>query len=205
MRATIDGNEAAASVAYRLNEVCASTRSRRPRRWPSWPTSGRAERRPNVWGTVPDRGGDAERGRRGRRAARRAAGRGADDDLHRVAGPAADDPQHVQDRRRADADGVPRGGAVARGAGAVDLRRPLRRDGGAPDRLRAARLGLGAGGARPGAGRAGGDARDARAVRALLRRLPHLARAQHDRAALRRRPAGAGPRGAGPRRTAPGR
>ena len=30
------------------------------------------------------------------------------------------------------------------------------------------------------------------AVRALLRRLPHLARAEHDRAALRRRPAGAG-------------
>ena len=48
------------------------------------------------------RGGDAERGRRGRRAARRAAERGADDDVHRLAGPAADDPEHVQDRRRAD-------------------------------------------------------------------------------------------------------
>ena len=49
------------------------------------------------------RGGrDAERGRRGRRAARRAAERGAGDDVHRLAGPAADDPEHVQDRRRAD-------------------------------------------------------------------------------------------------------
>ena len=56
------------------------------------------------------------------------------------------------------AGGAARGRAVAGGAGAVDLRRPLRRDGGAPDRLRAARLGLGAGGARPGAGRAGRDA-----------------------------------------------
>ena len=47
---------------------------------------------------------------------------------------------------------------VARRAGAVDLRRPLRRDGGPPDRFRAARLGVGPGGARPGAGRAGRDA-----------------------------------------------
>ena len=54
---------------------------------------------------------DAERGRRRRRRARRAADRRADDDVHGVAGPAADDPEHVQDRRRADADGLPRGGA----------------------------------------------------------------------------------------------
>ena len=46
--------------------------------------------------------------------------------------------------------------------------------------------------------------RDARAVRALLRRLPHLARAEHDRAALRRRPARARARGAGPRAPRPG-
>ena len=42
---------------------------------------------------------DAERGRRGGRAARRAAGRRAGDDVHGVAGPPADDPEHVQDRR----------------------------------------------------------------------------------------------------------
>ena len=101
---------------------------------------------------------DAERGRRGRRAARRAAERRAGDDVHRLAGPAADDPEHVQDRRRADAGGAARRRPVAGGAGAVDLRRPLGRDGGAADRLRAARLGVGAGGARPGAGRAGRDA-----------------------------------------------
>src|SRR6201992_695186 len=52
-RATIDGNEAAASVAYRLNEVCCIS--------PITPSSPMAELtdewssagRPNVWGTVP--------------------------------------------------------------------------------------------------------------------------------------------------------
>jgi pyruvate-ferredoxin/flavodoxin oxidoreductase len=53
MRATIDGNEAAASVAYRLNEVCCI--------YPITPSSPMAEladewsskQRPNVWGNVP--------------------------------------------------------------------------------------------------------------------------------------------------------
>jgi len=51
--AMIDGNEAAASVAYRLNEVCAiypitpsSTMAELADQWS-------AERRPNVWGSVP--------------------------------------------------------------------------------------------------------------------------------------------------------
>ncbi len=52
-RATVDGNEAAASVAYRLNEVCCI--------YPITPSSPMAELadewssqgRPNVWGTVP--------------------------------------------------------------------------------------------------------------------------------------------------------
>jgi pyruvate-ferredoxin/flavodoxin oxidoreductase len=52
-RATVDGNEAAASVAYRLNEVCCI--------YPITPSSPMAEladdwssrHRPNVWGTVP--------------------------------------------------------------------------------------------------------------------------------------------------------
>ena len=53
MRATIDGNEAAASVAYRLNEVCCI--------YPITPSSPMAEladewssqHRPNIWGSVP--------------------------------------------------------------------------------------------------------------------------------------------------------
>ncbi|MBV7703243.1 pyruvate:ferredoxin (flavodoxin) oxidoreductase [Nocardia nova] len=52
-RATVDGNEAAVSVAYRLNEVCCI--------YPITPSSPMAEladewscqRRPNLWGTVP--------------------------------------------------------------------------------------------------------------------------------------------------------
>jgi pyruvate-ferredoxin/flavodoxin oxidoreductase len=53
MRTTIDGNEAAASVAYRLNEVCCI--------YPITPSSPMAELadewaskgRENLWGTVP--------------------------------------------------------------------------------------------------------------------------------------------------------
>ncbi len=53
MQATIDGNEAAAHVAYRLNELCAI--------YPITPSSTMAELadewashlRPNIWGTVP--------------------------------------------------------------------------------------------------------------------------------------------------------
>jgi pyruvate-ferredoxin/flavodoxin oxidoreductase len=52
-RTVIDGNEAAVSVAYRLNEVCCI--------YPITPSSPMAEladdwaseKRPNVWGTVP--------------------------------------------------------------------------------------------------------------------------------------------------------
>jgi pyruvate-ferredoxin/flavodoxin oxidoreductase len=52
-RATVDGNEAAASVAYRLNEVCCI--------YPITPSSPMAEladewsshKRPNLWGGVP--------------------------------------------------------------------------------------------------------------------------------------------------------
>ena len=105
------------------------------------------------------RGRDAERGRSVGRAPRRAAGRRAGDDVHRLSGPAADDPEHVQDRRGADRGRDARRRALAGGAGAVDLRRPLRRDGGAPDRLCPAGVRVGAGGPRPGARCARGDAR----------------------------------------------
>ena len=54
-------------------------------------------------------------------------------DVHGVAGPAPDDPQHVQDRRRAHAGRHPRRRADLRDPRALDLRRPERRDGGPPD------------------------------------------------------------------------
>ena len=100
---TMDGNEAAASVAHRLSEVIAIypiTPSSNMGEWADeWSAQGQEEH----LGHGPARHRDAVRGRRRRRGPRRAAGRRADDDLHGVAGPAADDPEHVQDRRRADA------------------------------------------------------------------------------------------------------
>ncbi len=198
MRATVDGNEAAASVAYRLNEICCI--------YPITPSSPMAELadewasqgRPNVFGTRACRGRDAERGRCRRRPSRRAAERRPRDHLHRLAGSAADDPEHVQDRRRADAGGASCRRPLARSAGAVDLRRPLGRDGGPPDGLRSPRVGVRSGGTRPGTGRSGRNASDSSSVRALLRRLPHVARAEHDRAAVRRRPPRTRARGARP-------
>jgi len=52
-RATVDGNEAAVSVAYRLNEVCCiypiTPSSPMAELADEWATAGR----PNIWGTVP--------------------------------------------------------------------------------------------------------------------------------------------------------
>jgi len=52
----------------------------------------------------------------------------AGDDVHGVPGTPPDDPEHVQDRRRADTGGHPRGGPHARHTCPLDLRRPQRRD-----------------------------------------------------------------------------
>ena len=203
MRETLDGNGAAASVAYRLNEVCCI--------YPITPSSTMAELadewaskgQTNVWGTVPS-------------VVEMQSEAGAAGSLHgALQGGALSTtftasqglllmiPNMYKIAGELTAVRDARGGPVAGGAGTVDLRRPLRRDGRAADGFRAARLGVGPGGARPGADRAGRDARDAGAVPALLRRLPHLARAEHDRDALRRRPAGARARGAGPRASRP--
>ena len=71
---------------------------------------------------------------------------------------------------------------AAGGAGALDLRRSLRRDGRADDRLGDALLELGAGSARPGARRAAAPRLPSRIpVPPLLRRVPHVARGQQDR------------------------
>ena len=189
MFVTVDGNEAAAFVAHRASEVIAiypiTPASAMGELADAWSAAGTPE--PLGRGAPGDR--DAERGRRGRRRARRAPGRRADDDLHRVAGPAPDAARHVQDRRRADLRGDPRRRPHARDARALDLRRPQRRDGrarrpasrcSAPRRCRRRRTS-------PRSPR--GDARGARAVPPLLRRLPHLARGREDRAARRGRPA----------------
>src|SRR5581483_4532168 len=85
-----------------------------------------------------------------------------------------------------DVHGLPRRRAHRRHARAVHLRRPLRRDGRTRHGLRAALLLIRAGGARPGARRHRRDTRVARPVSALLRRLPHVPRAERRRSRPRR-------------------
>ena len=187
---TVDGNEAAASVAHRVNDVIAI--------YPITPSSAMGELadawsaagRPNIWGQVPSVTEMQSRGRRHRRRARRPPGRRAGDDVHRQPGPAPDDPEPLQDRRRADPVLLPRRGPDRGHARALDLRRPLRRDGVPADRRRDAGVGVGTGGAGFRADRPGGDAARPRAAAALLRRLPYLARGRDDPGARRRRAEG---------------
>ena len=129
---------------------------------------------------------DAERGRRRRHAPRRAPGGRAGDDVHRVAGLAAHDPRPVQDRGRAHSRRDSRRGAHNRHPRALDLLRPLRRDGDAADRVGAARVLVGPGGAGHGGDHARGHPRVPRAVPPFLRWLPHLARGGEDRGAVER-------------------
>ena len=101
-RIVVDGNEAAAAVAHRLSEVIAI--------YPITPSSPMGELADCVVGPRPHQPlgrrapghGDAVGGGRGGRRARRASGRRPRHHLHRLPGPAPDDPQHVQDRGRAD-------------------------------------------------------------------------------------------------------
>ncbi len=144
-RITIDGNEAVASVAHRTNEVIAIYPITPSSNMGEWADEWSAKGKKNIWGTIPTVTEMQSEGGRRRRRPRRPAGRRPDDDLHGVAGPPADDPQHVQDRRRADLVLHARVGAHGRVPRAVDLRRSLRRDGVPPDRLRDAGLRLGAG------------------------------------------------------------
>ena len=180
----LDGNEAAARVAYALSEVSRSIRSRRRRRWARPPTPGRPQGGRNLRRRARRRR-DAVGGRSRRSAARSPPGRIPRHDVHRVAGSVAHAAQHVQDRRGVDADGDPRGGQVAGDTCALDLRRPQRRHGRPDDGFRDAVRRIGAGGARFRGGRPRGDAADPGAVPPLLRRFPHLARDQPRRVARR--------------------
>ncbi len=98
--ATLDGNTAVAHVAYRVNDGCAI--------FPITPSSPMAELA-DEWsaagqtntGATPFRPGDAGGGRRCWGGARVAPNRRADHDFYRLAGPAPDDAEHVQDCGRA--------------------------------------------------------------------------------------------------------
>ena len=112
-------------------------------------TSGPPHGLKNIFGTTRQGRRDAVRGRRGRRGARLSGRRRSDHHLHRVSGPAADDPQYVQDRWRAAARRVPCLRAYRRHPRAEHLRRPFRRHGLPPDRLCHALRGQRAGGHGP--------------------------------------------------------
>ena len=203
-RVTMDGNEAAASVAYRLNEVCciypitpSSTMAELADQWSS-------ERRPNVWGTVPavvemqSEGGAAGALHGALQAGALATTFTASQGLllmipnmYKIAGELTSAVFHVAARSLAaqglsifgdhsDVMAVRRTGFALLASASVQEAHDLALV------AQAATL------------------RVAGAVHALLRRLPHLARAEHDRAALRRRPARAGPRGARARPPRPG-
>ena len=186
---TVDGNEATANIAHLCNEVMAI--------YPITPSTGLGELpdawaaagRKNAFGTVPvvvemQSEAGAVRGR-----PRLAPGRGADDHLHRLPGPVVDDPEHVQDRRGIDRDGLPRHRPRRGHPRPVDLRRPQRRDGVPHDGLCVAFVGVGAGIAGHGPDRPGGDAGKPHPLPPLFRRLPHFPRGEQDRATDRgRRP-----------------
>ena len=179
---TMDGNTAVAHVAYRVNEVCAI--------YPITPSSTMAELADewsaegvkNIWGNVPVvQEMQSEGGAAG--AVHGALQSGALTttftasqglllmlpNMFKIAGELTATVFHVAARSLAT-------------SGAVDLRRPFRRDGRAHHRLRAALLGLTVQEAHDTALIAqAATLQVAHAVPAFLRRLPHLARAQHAR------------------------
>ena len=120
-RVTIEGNEAVATIAHALSEVIAI--------YPITPSTPMGEladawqaaERPNLWGTVPrviemqSEGGAAGvlHGALQTGVAR--------DDIHRLAGFAAHDPQYVQNCWRTDASGLSCGSSLTGNAGTVDL------------------------------------------------------------------------------------
>ena len=132
---TIDGNEAAASVAFRLNEVVAiypiTPSSPMAELCDTWACRGQKEH----MGRRRLRNRDAVGGRRCRRGTRRPSGGGADHDLHGIAGAPPDDTGHVQDRRRAHPLCDARRGKDAGHPCALHIRRSFRRNGLPPDGL----------------------------------------------------------------------
>ena len=118
---TIDGNTAVGHVAYAFSDVAAI--------YPITPSSPMAEvsdewaanGRKNLFGQTVRIAEMQSEARRCGRGSRLSGGWRADHDLHRVPGPAADDPQHVQDLRRAAAVRVPRISARALAAHALSI------------------------------------------------------------------------------------
>ena len=145
---TMDGNEAVASVAHRINEVIAIYPITPSSNMGEWADEWSAKGSKNIWGTVPtvaemqSEGGAAGAVHGALQAGALTTTFTASQGLllmipnmYKIAGELTSFCMHVTR-------------AHARDARALDLRRPLRRDGVPPDRVRAALLRLGAGGAR---------------------------------------------------------
>ena len=182
-KVTIDGNEAAAYVAHQINEVIAIYPITPSSNMGEWADQWSAEGKTNIWGTVPtviemqSEGGAAGALHGALQAGSLCTTFTASQGLllmipnmYKIAGELTPTVFHIAARTLAV-------------AGALDFRRPQRRDGRARHRVRHAVLQLGAGSDGPGADRAGRHAGSARAVPALLRRLPHLARSRQGRTA----------------------
>ena len=166
--ATMDGNTAVAHVAYRRQRGVRDLSDHALLdRWPSSPTNGRRKGSPTSWAPCRwCRRCRSEGGAAG--AVHGALQSGALTTTFTASqGLLLMLPNMFKIAGELTLGGVPRGGAVDRDPGAVDLRRPSGRDGGALRRLRHAGGGLGAGGARLGAGCPGGDARG-RACRSCI-------------------------------------
>ncbi len=187
-RQTMDGNNAAAHVSYAFTEVAAIYPITPSSPMADLSTSGPPRAEEHLRHPVKVVEMQSEAGAAGA-VHGSLARRRPDHHLHRLPGPAADDPQHVQDRRRAAARRVPCLRPYRGHPRAEHLRRPLRRHGLPPDRLCHAGEGnvqevmdLAPWPIWPPSG--------PRPLPQLLRRLPHLPRDPEDRRLGLRRPEG---------------
>src|ERR1035437_8636343 len=149
----LDGNEACASVAYRLAQVITIYPITPSSTMAEWADQWKEEGRKNIWGTIPvvvempreggggraveGRGAEEQRGHEpgGRREAerrrggwcdaRRPAGGSHEHHVHLLSRPAADDSEHVQDRWRAYLQRDSRDRARPGYACTLDLWRPV--------------------------------------------------------------------------------
>ena len=121
---TVDGNEAAARVAYAINEVIAiypiTPASPMGELSDAWAASGKR----TVWGGLPASHGNAKRGRSRWCSPWWPSGRRSNDNFHGIAGIVTDDPKHVQDRWRANTGRHSRRGEKLGDACALHIRGP---------------------------------------------------------------------------------
>ena len=171
---TIDGNEAAAYVAHKLNEVIAIYPITPSSNMGEWADEWSAQGRTNLWGTVPSvtemqsEGGAAGAVHGALQAGALSTTFTASQGLLLMI------PNMFKIAGELTSTGIPCDCPRCCRARALDLRRPQRRDGHAEHRLGTACVEQCAGSDGHGIDCPGGDARIARAVPPFLRWVPHL-------------------------------